>query len=108
AELAVVRLQLVPREAGRVTVRFGLQAWPPPRRLPLARLEKSDPAWTLAAVWYPGYLVPTTTDSVSILARAEGGTTELAVAEQLTLSARLPKLEPLATETSIHARADGA
>ena len=105
AELAVVRLQLVPREAGRVTVRFGLQAWPPPRRLPLARLEKSDPAWTLAAVWYPGYLVPTTTDSVSILARAEGGTTDVAVAEQLTWSARLSKLEQRGAEIAFDARA---
>ncbi len=53
-QLAVVRLQLVPREAGRLTVAFALREWPAPRRLPLARLERSDPAWTLATVWYPG------------------------------------------------------
>lgn len=104
-ELAVVRLQLVPREAGRLTVRFGLQAWPPPRRLPLARLAKSDPAWTLADVWYPGHLVSTATDSVSILARAEGDTTEVAVAEQLTWSARLPRLEQRRAEIAFDARA---
>jgi len=91
ANLAVIRLRLVPQYAGRVAVRFPLREWPPSRRLALARLERSEPQWTLDSVWYPGRLVPTAVDSLStfISARAEGGTTRVAVAQQLTWSARL-------------------
>src|SRR5437762_6486385 len=82
--LAVIRLRLVPQYAGRVTVRFPLREWPPPRRLALARLARAEPQWTLDSVWYPAHLVATAADSLSILARAEGGTTRVAVAQQLT------------------------
>jgi len=104
-QLAVVRLQLVPREAGRLTVAFALREWPAPRRLPLARLERSDPAWTLATVWYPGHVVVRAADSLSLLARAEGGTTEVAVAQQATWSARLPSLAQHGAEISFDVRA---
>ncbi len=57
AHLAVIRLRLVPQYAGRVTLRFPLREWPPPGRLALARLERSEPQWTLDSVWYPGHLV---------------------------------------------------
>src|SRR5438874_9267866 len=92
ANLAVIRLRLVPQYAGRITVAFPLREWPPPRRLALARLERSEPQWTLDSVWYPGHLVATASDSLSILARAEGGTTRVAVAQRLTWSARLRNL----------------
>ena len=65
ANLAVIRLRLVPQYAGRVAVRFPLREWPPPRRLALARLERSEAQWTLDSVWYPGHLVATAADSPS-------------------------------------------
>ena len=98
--LAVIRLRLSPQYVGRVTVRFPLREWPPPRRLALARLERSEPQWTLDSVWYPGHLVATAADSLSILARVEGGTTRAAVAQQLTWSARLRNPRRSGTEVS--------
>jgi protein-glucosylgalactosylhydroxylysine glucosidase len=103
ANLAVIRVRLVPQYAGRVTLRFPLREWPPPRRLALARLERSEPQWTLDSVWYPGHLVATAGDSLSILARAEGGTTRVAVAQQLTWSARLRHPRHSGTEVSFDA-----
>src|SRR5205814_5875180 len=100
ANLAVIRLRLVPQYGGRVTVRFPLRAWPRPRRLALARLERSESQWTLDSVWYPAHLVATAADSLSILARAEGGTTRVAVAQQLTWSARLRNPRQRGTEVS--------
>jgi hypothetical protein len=38
-------------------VRFALAGWPPPRRLALARLTRSDRAWKPADVWYPGQMI---------------------------------------------------
>ena len=103
ANLAVIRLRLVPQYAARITVAFPLREWPPPRRLALARLERSEPQWTLDSVWYPGHLVTTAADSLSILARAEGGTTRVAVAQQLTWSARLRNLRQRGAEVSFDA-----
>src|SRR5436853_3976097 len=100
ANLAVIRVRLVPQYAGRVTVRFPLRPWPPPRRLALARLERSESRWTLDSVWYPGLLVATAADSLSVLARAAGGTTRVAVVQQLTWSARLRKPRQRGTELS--------
>src|ERR1043166_6957739 len=101
--LALFRVPLGPQSAGRVTLRFPLREWPPPRRLALARLERSEPQWTLDSVWYPGHLVATAGDSLSILARAEGGTTRVAVAQQLTWSARLQHPRHSGTEVSFDA-----
>src|SRR5256886_6251302 len=81
--LAVVRLQLVPRYQGRVTLRFPLREWPPHRRLALARLERYEPPWTQDSVWYPGHMVVTARDSVSLTAKVEGGTTRGAVAQSV-------------------------
>jgi len=103
ANLAVIRLRLVPQYAGRVTVAFPLREWPPPRRLALARLERSEPQWTLDSVWYPGHLVATGADSLSMPARAEGGTTGIAVAQQLTWSARLRNPRQRGPEVSFDA-----
>jgi protein-glucosylgalactosylhydroxylysine glucosidase len=57
SHLAAVRLQLMPREAGRMRVRFALIGMPPPRRLPLATLPRADPSWRPADIWYRGHMV---------------------------------------------------
>lgn len=101
--LAVVRLQLIPRYRGRVTVRFALQEWPPPERLALGRLERWDPGWTQARVWYPGHMVVTARDSESITSRVEGGTTAVAVTQAVSSSGRLRNVRRSAGEISFDA-----
>ena len=54
--LAVVRIDLRPQYAGRMGVRFAILGQRPPRRLPLARLEKADPAWKPGDIWYSGHM----------------------------------------------------
>ncbi len=56
-ELAVLHLELVPHHSGPVRVVFTLRAWPPPRRLPLERLERIDPGGGPSRLWYPGHMV---------------------------------------------------
>src|ERR1051325_8629920 len=89
ANLAVIRVRLVPQYAGRVTLRFPLREWPPPRRLALARRGRGGAQGALDSVWFPGPLGGAARDSLAILARAGGGTSRVAVAQQLTWSARL-------------------
>src|SRR5436853_5442923 len=101
--LAVVRLQLVPRYQGRVTLKFPLREWPPPRRLALARLERYEPRWTQDSVWYPGRMVVTARDSVSLTAQVEGGTTRVAVAQSVAAPGRLRNVQRSATEISFDA-----
>ena len=101
--LAVVRLQLVPRYQGRVTLRFPLREWPPHRRLALARLERYEPQWTQDSVWYPGRMVVTARDSVSLTAQVEGGTTRVAVAQSVASPGRLRNVQRSATEISFDA-----
>jgi trehalose/maltose hydrolase-like predicted phosphorylase len=84
--LAVVRLRLVTHAPGRLRVRFPLQPWPAPQRLALGKLERTEPGWTLAQVWYPGHLVTTAADSTWILGRAAGGTTRVALVQQVSSS----------------------
>ncbi len=55
--LSAIRLTLAPQYRGRLRVRFALVGWPPPRRLPLATLEKADRDWKPADIWYPGRMV---------------------------------------------------
>jgi trehalose/maltose hydrolase-like predicted phosphorylase len=54
--LALVRVSVVPHYATRVRVAFPIVGGPPPRRLALARAERSDPAWGPVDTWYPGHL----------------------------------------------------
>jgi trehalose/maltose hydrolase-like predicted phosphorylase len=54
--LGVIRLDVAPQYSGRIGVRFALVGQPPPRRLPLATLEKADPDWKPADIWYPGHM----------------------------------------------------
>jgi trehalose/maltose hydrolase-like predicted phosphorylase len=53
---AAVQLALVPHAAARMRVRFALANWPPPHRLPLATLERVNPEWGPAELWYPGHM----------------------------------------------------
>ena len=99
----MVRLQLVPRYEGRVTLRFPLREWPPHRRLALARLERYDPHWTQDSVWYPGQMVVTARDSVSLTAQVEGGTTRVAVAQSVASPGRLRNVQRSATGISFDA-----
>jgi trehalose/maltose hydrolase-like predicted phosphorylase len=101
--LAVVRLRLVPRYAGRVTVTFPLREWPPPRRLALGRIEKWDPAWTQATVWYPGHMIVTGRDSVSLTSRVDGGTTTVAIVHSVSSPGRLRNVQRSPTEISFDA-----
>jgi len=55
--LAAIRLELVARQAGRLRVRFALAGQPPPKRLALAKIERSDPQWRPPDVWYPGHMI---------------------------------------------------
>lgn len=55
--LAAIRLELRPHQPGRMRIRFALAGRAPPRRLPLARLERTEPGWGPAELWYPGRAV---------------------------------------------------
>jgi trehalose/maltose hydrolase-like predicted phosphorylase len=54
--LAAIRVRVVPHSAARLRVAFPLAGWPPPRRLPLAVVERYDPRWGPADTWYPGHV----------------------------------------------------
>ena len=54
---ARTRLELTPAQAGRYRVRFALAGRPPPRRLALGRIERADPRWGPADIWYPGHMI---------------------------------------------------
>jgi protein-glucosylgalactosylhydroxylysine glucosidase len=55
--LGVIRLDVAPQYTGRIGVRFAIVGQPAPRRLPLATLEKADPNWKPADIWYPGHMI---------------------------------------------------
>ncbi len=69
-DVAAVRLRLTPRQGGILAVRASLREWPAPERLALARLERSEPGWTAAQVWYPGHVTVRTRDAA---AHGDGG-----------------------------------
>lgn len=54
--LAVIKLEVVPQFSGRLRFSLPLRLRPAPHRLALARLTKTEPAWTLDSVWYPGHV----------------------------------------------------
>jgi protein-glucosylgalactosylhydroxylysine glucosidase len=91
-DLAAVRLELTPRQSGRMHVRFALAGWPPPRRLALATIKKADPAWGPAEEWYPGHMVVSSRTatrgpagaSLSLTSTPEGRTTSLAQSAAIT------------------------
>src|SRR3989475_5465997 len=104
ANVAVVRLRLVPRDAVRLTVRFPLKEWPAPQRLALGTLERTERDWTLDRVWYPGHLVAADADSMAITSRVEGGVTSVAVVQRV-LTPPLRNARRSATEVSFDAAA---
>ena len=90
--LSVVQLELTPQYASRLGVRFAILGRRPPKRLPLARLDKADPAWKPGDIWYPGHMMVrsrqvTRTSQGARLATAaqpEGRSTTLAQAAEIT------------------------
>jgi protein-glucosylgalactosylhydroxylysine glucosidase len=57
SHLTALRLDLTPRQRGRMRVRFALIGLPAPKRLPLATLPRAHPAWRPVDIWYPGQMV---------------------------------------------------
>ncbi|HEU4585077.1 MAG TPA: hypothetical protein VFR95_04970, partial [Gemmatimonadaceae bacterium] len=109
--LAGVQVEIIPRYAGRLRVRFATTGRPPPRRLALARIERADPAWGPEDIWYPGHLSVARRDAVmgtgdarlSVTLRAEGNAAT--VAQVATVS--WPRaLQGVSTRTT--ARGDSA
>ena len=84
--LAAIRVRLVPRFAGRFTIRFALHEWPEPERHPFARLERLEPRMTLADMWYPGHIVATARTAAALSGHAQGGGTLLAIAQRVLSS----------------------
>jgi trehalose/maltose hydrolase-like predicted phosphorylase len=60
-DCAVVRLTIRPESAGRLSVSFPLEAWPPPVRMKLAELDSVyyGPPGGWPVVWYPGHMTST-------------------------------------------------
>jgi protein-glucosylgalactosylhydroxylysine glucosidase len=54
--LAAVKLELTPKQPGRMKIRFAIAGLPPPRRLPLGKLERAPPDWKPDDIWYPGHM----------------------------------------------------
>jgi trehalose/maltose hydrolase-like predicted phosphorylase len=55
--VAAIRLELAPSRPGRLRVRFVLAGRAPPPRLPLDTLQRTEPSWGPAELWYPGHMV---------------------------------------------------
>jgi len=98
SHVAAVRLELTPRAATRMRVRFALAGWPPPHRLALATLTKADPTWGPPELWYPGHLAIRSGTAVlapggaslSMTSTPEGRTTTLAQAASIAWARNLP------------------
>ena len=93
-----VRLELTPRAAARMRVRFALAGWPPPHRLALASLTKAEPSWGPAELWYPGHLAVRSRTvalvpggaTLTLTATPDGRTTTLAQAASISWARNLP------------------
>jgi trehalose/maltose hydrolase-like predicted phosphorylase len=89
--LVTLRLDLAPQYTGRLGVRFALVGQPPPKRLPLATLEKADPNWKPSDIWYPGHMIvrsrqasrTSTAAQLSMASQPEGRPTMLAQAAEV-------------------------
>jgi trehalose/maltose hydrolase-like predicted phosphorylase len=92
ARLAVVNLVLLPHDSGTVTLSFPLRPRPAPHRLALAKLEHTEPDWTLEKVWYPGYVKVesrgATASEVWLAGRTEGRGTPVAFSVRVAWPAR--------------------
>ncbi len=58
AEVAAMRLTIVPEFAGSIAVRFPLRNWPAPHRYPLEKIQKleGEAARNPWKIWYPGQM----------------------------------------------------
>ena len=54
--LAALRLRVTPHYRGPLRTRFAILNPPPPKRIPLATLERAQPNWKPQDIWYPGYV----------------------------------------------------
>ncbi|HEX3235547.1 MAG TPA: hypothetical protein VHR41_15215, partial [Gemmatimonadales bacterium] len=96
--LAATRLELTPRQQGRVRVRFALAGRKAPRRLALDRLKRVEPGWGPADLWYPGRMVVRSRAAapgpgggrLSMTSTPEGRTTTVAEAAAVSWPADLP------------------
>jgi trehalose/maltose hydrolase-like predicted phosphorylase len=96
--VAAIRIELGPHQAGRMRVRFALAGRPPPRRLPLATLKRTEPGWGPAELWYPGHMVIRSRRAtvrpglgvLSLTASPEGRTTLLGEAAEVSWPQALP------------------
>ena len=92
ARLAVVNLVLLPHDSGTVTLSLPLRPRPAPHRLELAKLEHTEPDWTLEKVWYPGYVKVesrgATASEVWLAGRTEGRGTPVAFSVRVAWPAR--------------------
>ncbi|HXI64267.1 MAG TPA: hypothetical protein VNH14_07170 [Gemmatimonadales bacterium] len=90
--LAVVSLVLLPHDSGTVTISLPLRPRPAPHRLALAKLEHTEPDWTLEKVWYPGYVKVesrgATASEVWLAGRTEGRGTPVAFSARVAWPAR--------------------
>ncbi len=107
--LAVIRVRPHTRTGGaRCGPDSRSSGRPPPRRLALARLEKSDPAWKPADIWYPGHMrvrsreasVKGAGGSLAVTSTPEGRKTTLAQAAEVWWDAELPRAAPRARTAS--------
>src|SRR5439155_12779492 len=55
--IAATRLELTPREQGRMRVRFAIAGRSRPHRLSLNQIKRLEPGWGHAEIWYPGYMM---------------------------------------------------
>jgi trehalose/maltose hydrolase-like predicted phosphorylase len=79
-------------------VRFAMTGWPPPDRLALATLRKSDPSWKPEDIWYPGHMIVRSRQAsrtsggarLTMASLPEGRPTTLAQAVEVSWARGLP------------------
>ncbi len=94
--LAVMKFSFVPRYSGRVKVELPIHEWPEPVRMKLAEIAdikvKETNGWP--DVWYPGHMNVVQHSAFggqqsatqSVIARADGDTTDVAISAEVTWS----------------------
>ncbi len=101
--LAVMKFSVVPGYSGKVKVKFSIHGWPEPKRMELAKVAdikvKETNGWP--DVWYPGHMDMLQHSAVrgqvsatqSVIARADGDTTDVAIAAEITWSDNVSNTE---------------
>jgi trehalose/maltose hydrolase-like predicted phosphorylase len=105
--LAATRLELIPRQPGRLRVRFAIAARPRPRRLALNRIKQLEPAWGHGDIWYPGSMAVRSRAAVpvqdgarlSMISMPVGRTSALAEGVWITWSRQLPAVSARTTSS---------